>query len=101
MSKENKKPNVRPGDWITIGDRKNIIGVGLHAVVCTVYNDSRIGGDIEVVYLDRSRAINKDVVWKKGYWEFKNQGPSGGYADKYSRLSEFVAILRQGRRFNQ
>lgn len=98
---ENKKPNVQPGDWITIGEGKNIMGVGLGAVVCTVYNDSRIGSDIEVVYLDGSRAINEDVVWKNGYWDFKHQGPGGGYADNYSRLSEFVAILRQGRRWSK
>lgn len=98
MSEKIKRPNVQPCDWITIGDGKNISGVGLDAVVCTIYNDIKIGSDIEVVYLDRGgRAINEDVVWKDEYWDFKHQGPCGGYADNYSRLSEFVAILRRGR----
>jgi len=89
-----EKPDVKPGDWITLGVRSFL---GKDAVVCHIYDDSAFG-DIEVVYLDdRNRAINDDVVWKEDHWEFKQPGPSGGYADKYSRLSSFVAKLRKGR----
>jgi hypothetical protein len=70
--------------------------MGADAVVCQVYSDGNLG-DIEVVYLNGGRAINEDVIWKNNHWEFKNQGPCGGYADHYPRLSEFVAILRHGR----
>jgi hypothetical protein len=88
-----EKPVVKPGEWITIGKGH----FGKSALVCNVYSDQAIA-DIEVVYLDdRDRAINDDVVWKEDHWEFKNPGPSGGYADKSSRLSQYVAQLRHGR----
>ncbi len=81
--------NIKPGEWISIG-RKS-------AVITKIYDPS----NIEVVYLDdRDRAINEEAVWKGNCWEFKHQGPCGGYADKIDRLDEFVSILRQGRRFN-
>jgi len=79
---------IKSGDVIYIGDsfaRKK-------AVVCQVYDDQ----NIEVVYLDRDRAINEDMVFEEGKWEFKIQGPNGGYADKYPRLSRYVRILRSG-----
>ncbi len=46
----NDRPDIKPGDWIRIGKTD--------AVVCGVYDD----GTAEVVYLDRKRAINKDVA---------------------------------------
>ena len=87
------KPIVKPGDWITIGR-----GLPLKsAVVCTVYEDTSLA-DIEVVYLDDlNRAINEDILWKDGEWQFKHPGPCGGYADKYDRLRNFVAKLQRGR----
>ncbi|MFH1522873.1 MAG: hypothetical protein ABIE43_03585 [Patescibacteria group bacterium] len=90
--KSSEKPCVELGDWITIGQ-----GTGVRAVVSAVHEDNKMG-DIEVVYLDyQKRAINEDVIWKDDAWEFRTQDPGGGYADKYSRLSEYVAILRYGR----
>jgi len=83
-----KDSKVKPGDWIMVG--KN----GKSAVVCCVYDDK---DEVEVVYLDGGRAINEDVIWKIDHWEFKIEGPCGGYADNYSRLSDYVAILRRGR----
>ncbi len=81
-------PSVNPGDWLNIGRLKT--------VVCTVFPDRR-WADIEVVYLDeRKRAINKEAVWTGDHWEFKDPGPSGGYADRYPRLARYVAIPRQG-----
>lgn len=92
MKKEKEKPIVSPGDWIRIGSSPEV-----DAVVCTVYEDNQ-PGDLEVVYLsDRNRAINEDIIWRGAYWEFLKEGPCGGYADNYSRLSEFVAILKRGR----
>jgi len=84
------KPSVSPCDWISVGES----GI-VRAVVCTVYQDSTIG-DCEVVYLDeRDRAINENVRWVGTYWEFDKRGSDyGGYADNYSRLQEYVGILR-------
>lgn len=96
MTEELKKPEVKPADWISIG--KGYPSVP--AVVCTVYEKNNSNnGDLEVVYLNGSKAINEDVIWDKDHWKFKNDGPCGGYADNYDRLSEFVQILRGGRRF--
>ena len=86
-----EKPTVSSGDWITFGN-------SMSAVVCTVYEDNSLG-DIEVVYIDqRNRAINEDMVWKDGKWEFTSKELGGGYADNYTRLSQFVSQLRRGRR---
>jgi len=86
-----KPPDVRPGDWVRIGESS-----ALDAVVSCV---RATPGSIEVVYLDRrNRAINEDVVWDDGTWRFEQEGPSGGYADGYTRLREYVYVLRQGRR---
>jgi hypothetical protein len=79
-------PEVKPHDEVRIGIRR--------AVVCQVYDQKRV----EVVYLDdRDRAINEDAVWRSGKWDFEHSGPNGGYADKYDRLSAFVAQLRRPR----
>ena len=76
-------PGIEPRQWVSVGERGYV-----NAVVCGVHNDH-----IEVVYLDdRNRAINEDVLWSGSYWEFKIEGPCGGYADKYSRLSDYVHI---------
>jgi hypothetical protein len=83
----NEVPNVAPGDWIYVGSTR--------CVVTRVY-DQRPPGEIEVVYLDRDKAINEDVVWSNGRWDFKYSGPSGGYADKYPRLAQYVRQLRSG-----
>lgn len=70
-------------DWIRIGTRD--------AVVCNINEDSN---QIEVVYLDRDRAINEYAHFINEDWAFVEKGPVGGYADKYSRLTEYVSILR-------
>ena len=81
------KIQVKPGDWITIGL--------INAVVCNVYKDNP--NIVEVVYLDKNKAINDDVRYSSNGWEFRYPKPSGGYADKYSRLNPYVSILRSGR----
>ena len=87
------KPDVKPGDWISFGSGHR----PKNAVVCTVYKDNALG-DIEVVYLDnRDRAINEDMIWKEGKWEFAIEGPCGGYADRNARLRSYVSQLRGGR----
>lgn len=83
-----QKPEVNPGDRIVVNSRS--------AVVCTIYPDDKHRKDtIEVVYLDRNRAINEDAYWKDGQWQFVHSGPGGGYADNYERLARYVAILRE------
>lgn len=81
-----ERPKVSPGDWIIIGKR-------IDAVVCDVYDET-----IEIVYLNRRNwAINEEVIWNNDHWEFKNDGPCGGYADQYPRLALYVSKLRGGR----
>lgn len=82
-----EKPNVEPGQWITVGTK-------LDTVVCAVREDD----SIEVVYLDHGdRAINEDAKWTGEIWDFAVEGPNGGYANQYKRLQEYVNILRSGR----
>lgn len=88
-----EKPVVKPGDWITFGSGP----IPKNATICTVYPNTS-SADIEIVYLDdRDRAINEDMVWKDGKWQFKDSGPRGGYADNYNRLRGYVTQLRRGR----
>ena len=88
-----EKPSVKLGDWIIVDNGH----LGKNAVVCHIYKDQNFG-DVEVVYLDDAkRAINDNVVWEEDRWKFKHPGPSGGYADKHSRLQKFVRILRSER----
>ena len=78
----------KPGDWITVGN--------IDAVICTSYPDNP--DRLEIVYLDeRDRAINDNILFSNDKWDFEIQGASGGYADRYDRLSEFVSVLRRGR----
>ena len=82
-------PKVGPGQWVHVGPAH----LGRPAVVCDVHE-----AHIEVVYLDdKNMAINEDVVWDGEKWKFKHNGPCGGYAYRYSRLSQYFAILRRGK----
>lgn len=83
--------DVKTGDFIHFGS-----GLLLKkAIVCSIYDSE----NIEVIYIDdRNRAINEDMVLKEGKWVFKHQGPCGGYADKYERLSDYVRRLRSSER---
>ncbi len=81
--------NVKLGEWISIGENN------LHAVVSNIMDKDDI---IEVVFMSGTKAINDLVQLKDGKWDFVNQSrPSGGYADNYSRLNEYVGVLRRGR----
>lgn len=77
-------PKIQPRDWVHIGKTP--------AVVCNILDE----GKIEVVYLDKNKAINEEAYWNNNCWEFVRQAPCGGYADNYQRLAEFVGILRKG-----
>jgi len=80
-------PEVKPHDEIMIGQWR--------AVVATVHGP----GHVEVVWLDdKKQAINEDAIWEEDGWRFKVSGPTGGYADKYDRLTPFVQQLRRSRR---
>ncbi|MFA5417691.1 MAG: hypothetical protein WC341_04450 [Bacteroidales bacterium] len=83
--------NIKPLDWINIGE--------LNAVVCKIYDNEP--NKIEVVYLDRKRAINDDVHYLNGKWNFVNKGPGGGYADNYERLGDCVRKLKAGKWWEQ
>lgn len=87
MSKITPK-NVKLKDWITVGVNNAVV----------YHINEKESNKIKVVYLDgKNRAINEDVIYKDGEWTFVYDGPNGGYADNYSRLGEFVSILRAGR----
>src|SRR6266498_2305918 len=81
-----EKPNVAPRQWIYVS--------GVNSVVCQVFKETP--PDIEVVFMDKGKAINKDAKWNNDRWIFTDNS-LGGYADEYPRLAEFVAILRRGR----
>jgi hypothetical protein len=79
-----QKPKVKLEDIIKVGTKT--------AIVSNIYNDSP--EIIEVVYLaDNKKAYNEDVKWEKDRWNFVDDGPSAGYADKYDRTKPFVEQL--------
>ena len=84
-----ERPAVKPGDWIKVG-----------SVDCVVANVRQpesvaVGGDIEVVF-DPKKPTNHEVEWNGEAWVFCKRPDFGGYADRYSRLSGAVAILKAG-----
>lgn len=80
-------PEVKLGDWITVSRKRGVL--------CQLPREGRA----EFVYLDeRNRAINEEIVWTGEKWEFAYPGVSGGYADNYPRLADFVSVLRSGER---
>jgi len=84
------RPNVKPGEWINVG--------GVDAVVSTILPPGDPSGDCEVVF-DPSKPTNLYARWTDGKWEFVKSGDYGGYAARYGRLSQYVSILKMGRRF--
>ena len=80
---------LNPKDWVKIGNT--------YAVVCGVNEEEQTA---EVVYMSSYKAINEDIVCRDGEWAWKSAGLGGGYADNYSRLSEYVSILRHDRPTN-
>jgi len=81
-------PNIKPGDWIDVAQRE--------CVVSKLYRSDSSSGVCEVVF-NPNKPTNCDVDWDGEKWFFPERGDYGGYADKYPRLSEFVAILKKGR----
>ena len=89
-----ERPTVLKGEWIAIGPCLNRI----LAVVSRVYDLGDSHRDCEVVF-DKDKPANCDCVWNGEHWEFVQSASAGGYADKYMRLSEYVSVLRAGKRW--
>ena len=88
-----QRPEIKPGDWIEIGKTGIAARPTTDAVVSIAKPEL-----IEVVYLQRpNQAVNQDVMWVDDHWEFASTGDYGGYAERYDRLSGYVAQLYQGR----
>lgn len=74
---------IQPGDFIYVWNKK--------CIVCSVVNES----EVEAIYLDyQNRAINEFFIKNEEGWNFKYSWPCWGYADQYSRLKEYVRMLR-------
>jgi hypothetical protein len=82
------RPEIKSGDWISIGSTD--------CVVSKVYPAGAGFGDCEAVF-NAAKPTNDDARWTSDQWAFVHEGASGGYADKYPRLRDFVAALRRGR----
>lgn len=82
------RPDVKPGDWITVGNTS--------CVVANVFNEGHSLGDCEVVF-NQAKPANLNARWDGERWQFVKTGDYGGYADKYPRLSAYVAQLKRGR----
>jgi hypothetical protein len=82
-------PSVKLGAWISVE--------GIDCVVSRLRPRSASAGDCEVVF-NPSKPINVDVRWTGEAWEFVKVDGFGGYANKYNRLQQYVAILKSGRR---
>lgn len=87
-----EKPTVSLRDWIYIGAGDSSIA----AVVCHISPD---GKSVEVVF-DNNQPTNLTVKWVDGHWTFDDSPDHGGYADRYTRLAEFVSILKRGPSFS-
>ncbi len=81
---------VKPHDWIKIGEKKL-----KNAVICWMRSDT---SDIAtVVYFDnKGEPIAEEAQCKGDYWDFVIQGPCGSYAKSLSQYAPFVATLKAG-----
>ena len=82
------RPEINPREWIRVEN--------CDCVVANVREPGHVFGDCEVVF-DREKPTNRDVRWDGNEWRFVETGDFGGYADRYSRLDAYVAILKRGR----
>lgn len=82
------RPKIKSSEWIVVGN--------IDCVVCSVRKPDHPLGDCEVV-CNPDKPANRDVQWKNSKWVFVESGDFGGYADKYSRLHQYVQILKKGR----
>jgi hypothetical protein len=89
METNMEKPIVAPCQWVNVS--------GVNSVVCQVFKETP--PDMEVVFMDKGKAVNKRATWDSNRWIFAG-GDYGGYADNYTRLAEYVAILRSGRQYH-
>jgi hypothetical protein len=84
MCSMSNRPEIKLGGWIAVGSTSCVVA------------DVRDNGDCEVVF-NSSKPTNCDARWNGESWAFVESGDYGGYADKYSRLSLYVQILKRGR----
>ena len=82
------RPEIKVKEWMRVGNRD--------CVVVKVRSPGHDFGDCEVVF-DPSKPTNADVVWDGDEWRFVESGDYGGYADRSSRLTDYVHILKSGR----
>ncbi len=80
-------PEVKPGDWITIGNRR--------CVVCRLYEPGSPLG-LGLVVFDPKKPTDHDFAWDGERFVFPERGDFGGYAERKSELARFVNQL-QGR----
>ncbi len=78
---------VKLKEWISIGE--------IDAVVCKIYENDH--NKVEVVYFNGSKPSNKFAYYINDEWSFGINEQYAGYAENYSRLAEYVTILKSGR----
>lgn len=63
-------PNVKEGDWITVGSSNT------DAYVFHVFSATEVSAGY---FQSRSKATKEDFVWDGESWQFKHDGPCGSY----------------------
>jgi len=84
------RPNINLGNWIYVE--------GTSCVISIVREPGHEFGDCEVVF-NPDKPTNHDVEWDGEKWIFPDRPDFGGYADRNSRLSQYVQILKQGEKY--
>ena len=83
-----ERPFIKSGDWIRIGS--------VDCVVSLVRPPGDSFGDCEVVF-NAQKPTNDEARWANDHWEFVSNGATGGLADRYPRLADFVWKLKRGK----
>jgi hypothetical protein len=79
-----KPPKVKPGDPIYVNR--------IYCIVSRVYKNEK---EIEVVF-NPDKPTNDDVEWDGEKWIFPKTTDYGGYADRNSKLTDYVQLLKKG-----
>lgn len=87
------RPPAVPGDWVEV----DLDETSVEALLCSTPTTSPIPS-VEAIYLDEDTHVRLALLkWDTGRWALAHPESSAGYADRYSRVSDFVDKLRQRR----
>lgn len=87
------RPLAAPGDWVEIELEESSV----EALLCSIPTTSVVPS-VEAIYMDADTHARLALLkWDTGRWALAHPKANAGYVDQYSRVAEYVVMLRQRR----